>query len=395
MPRNSVYLVLLSLFLGLLAPVGWASTSGEGAPVSVLCMEVERGLVLHAENARIKRPPASMIKLMLMLLVSEGYERNDWTPETNVAISSHAESMGGTQVYLKGGETWPLGHLMRAVTVASANDAAMAVAEGLWGSEADYLKVANARAQELGMKDTVINGVHGLPPDDGKTFDSTTAYDMAILARYCVDKSVIMGLVAQKEFQFRPEDTIKYNTNKLLWRMEDCDGLKTGYIRAAGFCVAATAQRHGRRLICIVMGSQSKYGRFQLAEDTMNQYFDDYAEVRLLAKGDSIGVTVPVSRGRADSVDVSPATDVSVDLPRQLLASLDIAAHHPATLQAPLQKSAVVGTLSVTLNGTELASAPLIVPDGVPSRGWYLSIENGVAEWKGLNEPTEALPAIQ
>ncbi len=370
------------------------AVAGSEPPVSVLCMEAERGLILHNEYGDVKRPPASMIKLMLMLLVVEGYERGDWHTETPISVSPLAESMGGTQVYLNAGETWPLDHLLDAVTIASANDAAMAIAEGLWGSEDAYLKVANARAKSLGMKDTIINGVHGLPPDKGDPFDQTTAVDMAILARACVDKPAIMDLVGQKEFQFRPEDSIKFNTNKLLWRMEDCDGLKTGYIRAAGFCIAASAKRNGRRLICIVMGSQSKYGRFQLAEDTMNQYFDDYAEVRLLAKGDAIGVSVPVTRGRSDSIAVSPAGDVTVNLPRQLLASLDIAAHHPPSLQAPLQKATVIGELSVSLNGTELSKTPLIVSEAVPSRGWYLSIEEGVARWKGLHEvPASAAQA--
>ena len=124
----------------------------------------------------------------------------------------------------------------------------------------------------------------------------------------------------------------------------------------------------------------------------MNRLFDDYAEVRLLSKGDAIGVSVPVRRGRSDTAAVSPAEDVMVNLPRQLLASVAIAAHHPAALKAPLQKASVVGELTVSLHGTQLATVPLIVPEAVPSRGWYLSMENGVAEWKGLEDaPLEAL----
>jgi len=385
----TVLLVLFCLSVGEIA-------AAAGSPkVSVLCMEIERGLILHAENERIQRPPASMVKLMLMLMVAEGYERGDWTPETPIPVSRRAESMGGTQVFLKAGETWPLDHMLKAITIASANDAAMAVAEALWGDEAAYLEAANGRAAELGMADTVISGVHGLPPEPGRPFDLTTAYDMALLARYCATNDLISELVVQKELQFRPEDATKFNTNKLLWRMEDCDGLKTGYIRAAGFCIAATAQRNGRRLLVIVMGSPSKYGRFQLAQDTMERYFDDYAEVRLIAKGDAIGVSVPVLRGRAEWVDVSPAADVLVEVPRQLLGSVDINAHHPAALQAPLQKSAIVGALSVSLNGTELSSTPLIVPEEVPGKGWYLSFENGVARWKGLEDGPADLPPSQ
>ncbi len=226
--------------LGVSASVFAAAASAPD--VSVICVELDRGLVLYEEHADIKRPPASMIKLMLMLLVAEGYGRGDWTHDTAIPVSALAESMGGTQVYLNAGESWPLGELMRAVSVASANDAAMAVAEGLWGSEAKYLRAANARAGALGMKDTVIHGVHGLPPDNGEDFDQTTARDMAVLAAMCAKEPEIMGLVGQKELQFRPKDATKFNTNKMLWRMDDCDGMKTGFIRAAGFCVTAPEQ---------------------------------------------------------------------------------------------------------------------------------------------------------
>lgn len=366
-----------------------ARAAGE-ADISVICIEADRGLVLFEENAGIKRPPASMIKLMLMLLVTEGYERGDWTPDMPIAVTAHAESMGGTQVYLKEGETWPLEHLMHAVAVASANDASMAVAEGLWGSEAAYLKVANARAAELGMKDTVIHGVHGLPPDNGKDFDMTTARDMAILSLACIKKPEIMALVGQKELQFRPEDATKHNTNKLLWRMQDCDGLKTGYINAAGFCISATAQRHGRRLVCVVMGSNSKYGRFQLAQDTFDRFLDDYSEVRLLGRGAPLGVEVPVSNGRAPVASVSPAGDVSVLLPRQLISQVEVSAIHPETLVAPIRPMAVVGELTVSLHDKTIATVPLMVPEGVEAEGWYLSIRDGIARWNGLEKMNAA-----
>ena len=353
---------------------------------SVICVEVDRGLVLFEENAGVKRPPASMIKLMLMLLVTEGYERGDWTPDMPLEVSAHAESMGGTQVFLKRGEVWPLDHLMHAVAIASANDAAMAVAEGLWGSETAYLEAANARAVLLGMNDTTIHGVHGLPPEDGKSFDVTTARDMALLSLACIDKPGIMELVVRKELQFRPEDATKFNTNKLLWRMEDCDGLKTGFIRAAGFCISATAQRNGRRLLCIVMGSNSKYGRFQLAEDTFNRFLDDYSEVQLLGKGAPLGVQVPVTNGRAQTAAVSPAGDVSVLLPRQLISQVEVSAIHPETLVAPIRPMAVVGELTVSLHDQTIATVPLMVPEGVEAEGWYLSIRNGVARWNGLEK---------
>lgn len=361
-----------------------AVTAGEN--ISVMCMEADRGLVLYEENADVTRPPASMIKLMLLLLVSEGLERGDWTLDTVIPVTSHAEGMGGTQVQLKAGESWPLGKMMQAIAVASANDAAMAVAEALWGSAEHYLVVANERAQSLGMKHTVIRGVHGLPPTDRKSFDETTARDMATLSLACIKKDEIMALARQKELQFRPDGPVKANTNKLLWRMADCDGLKTGFINAAGFCISATAQRNGRRLICVIMGSQSKYGRFELAEDIFNRYLDDYAEIKLLGKGVPLGVDVPVSHGKVDTASVCPGGDVSVMLPRTLMREVQVSAIHPEKLEAPLGPMSVVGELTVSLNNTTLATVPLLVSDEVESDGWYLSIRDGVARWKGLEK---------
>lgn len=379
--RTTLIAALLTAALGTALPARAAAKPGN---LSIICLEADRGLVLHEENADVKRPPASMIKLMLMLLVVEGYDRGDWTPETLIPVSKHAESMGGTQVALKAGESWPLDHMMQAIAVASANDAAMAVAEGLWGGEEAYLKAANERAQLLGMKDTVIRGVHGLPPDDRKSFDETTARDMAQLSLACIRRPEIMALTGQRELQFHPDGPVKANTNKLLWRMADCDGLKTGFINAAGFCVSATARRHGRRLVCVIMGSQDKYGRFQMAEDLFNSFLDDYAEIKLLGKGTRLGVDVPVVHGKVDTAAVCPGDDVSVLLPKRLMSEIQVSAIHPEALEAPLSPMEVVGELTVSLNNTTLATVPLLVSDEVQSNGWYLSIRDGVARWKGL-----------
>ncbi len=241
--------------------------------VSAICIEPDTGHVLFEENADIVRPPASMIKLIMMLLVSEGIDAGDWTLEQPITASAKAERMGGTQVYLSEGEVWSLGKLMEAIAVSSANDAAMAVAEGLWGSEEAYRTRMNERAAELGMTNTKFVSVHGLPPDKGEDPDATTARDMAILAAECVASERIMTWVGTKEYVFREGAQPFYNTNKLLWRMEGCDGLKTGYIRAAGFCVSATAQHNGKRLVSVVMGHPSKYGRFNLAQQLMEEAF--------------------------------------------------------------------------------------------------------------------------
>lgn len=243
------------------------------AEACAICVEAASGHVLSEQNADVRTPPASMIKLMLMLLVAEGEERGDWTFDKPITATQHAQMMGGTQVWLNAGDVYELGHLMKTVAVGSANDAAMAVAEGLWGTEEAYLKAANERAKALGMSHTEIHSVHGLPPSKGETIDLTTARDMAVLACQCVRHPCIMDWVGRKEYQFKPDQDILYNTNKLLWRMEGCDGMKTGYISAAKFCVTGTASRDGVRLITVVMRHPNKYGRFNLAERMLEEGF--------------------------------------------------------------------------------------------------------------------------
>ncbi len=263
---------LMLCMMGLAAVPGAFAADG----ISALCVEAETGKVLFEANADVVRPPASMVKMMQFLLVSEGIRRGDWALDTPVKASRRARGMGGTQVFLDSGEVWELGRLMQAVAVASANDAAMAVAEGLWGSAEAYLRRSNERARELGMAHSVFHSVHGLPPGKGQEPDRTTARDMAVLARKCVEDPQILAWTRQKSVIFRPGEKPYYNTNKLLRRVDDCDGLKTGYIRAAGFCVTATAQRCGKRLVAVVMGHTSADGRFTLARKLLDDAFASF-----------------------------------------------------------------------------------------------------------------------
>lgn len=259
--------------------LGLAITAfAESPPVSAICIDADSGAVLASDKQHIPRPPASTIKIMLMLLVAEGMDEAKWDGETSITVSRHAQRMGGTQVFLAEGEKWPLDKLMTAVAVASANDAAMAVAEGLWGSKTKYLETANRRARTLGMKATTFNSVHGLPPSRGENPDVTTAHDMALLAKACVAHPTILEWTSQRRFTFRPDYAPYLNSNKLLTRMDNCDGLKTGFIRKAGFCLAATAKRQGVRVVCVVLGHDNSERRFDHARKLMEQGFDKLAE---------------------------------------------------------------------------------------------------------------------
>ena len=355
--------------------------------VSVLCVEAESGLVVFEHDAEIVRPPASMVKLMLMLMVAEGLRDEAWRLDQEIVVTPFAESIGGSQVYLRGGEVQSLGNLMFAVAVKSANDAATAVAEGLWGSVAGYLEAMNARAQELGMSRSKFHSPHGLPPSAGQPFDETTARDMAILARMCVNEPMVRNWVSTKEHQFRAKDPPLYNTNKLLWRMEGCDGLKTGYIRAAGFCVAATASREDVRLITIVMGHPSNYARFNLAEAVFEYGFGQVRREQVLTKA-TPGPLVAVVNGSVQEVALAVDEDVWLNLPADALERIVVTHDAPRTITAPVEAGTRVGLARVELDGQVLETVNLVAPASIEAAGWMTRIQSRIKRFVEPKSPT-------
>jgi serine-type D-Ala-D-Ala carboxypeptidase (penicillin-binding protein 5/6) len=336
---------------------------------SAICVVADTGLVLYEYNAGKVRAPASMIKMMQMLLVSEGIKKGSWTLETPVKVTLHAQKMGGSQVYVEAGEVVPLGLLMKAVAVASANDGAMAVAEGLWGSEKAYLKAVNRRARELGMANSEFHSVHGLPPDAGQKPDRTTALDMSILARKCVQVPQIMAWTKEKEFRFRPKQAVKYNTNKLLWRMDDCDGLKTGFTNAAGFCLTATAKRDGIRLITVLMGCTNKTERFRSAQSILELAFKGIERVQLVAKGQVIEPGIPVQNCEKQTIRLAAVEDVWVILKTVDKGRICLSPQTPRRLAAPIQARTVLGEVQVQLGGAVIGRSALAATDNLaPAR---------------------------
>lgn len=367
--------------LGFLATFCLTSASqGEDTPESHICVEASTGIVLSEQHADLVRAPASMVKLMMLLLVAEGLEAGSWREDTSVGTSGHAQHMGGTQVYIEAGETWPLDHLMQAIAVASANDAAMAVAEGLWGSEEAYLEAANRRAAALGMGNTEYHSVHGLPPDPGTPIDRTTARDMAILASECVKHPRVLVWTRAKEFEFRPGQALCYNTNKMLWRMPECDGLKTGYIRASGYCVTATAARGDTRLIAVVMGSPRFGARFDTAESLLEAGFGQVRRVKVAGSGQAVAPTVRVAHGVKSEASLHAGDDVWVIVPPNRVEELRVILDYPELLEAPLQAGDVVGELWVELDDKRLGNTLLYVTEPVPLDLWAFVTAGGAGE---------------
>ncbi len=343
---------------------------------SYSCVVAESGLVVSELDPNAPRVPASMIKMMLMLLVSEGLDRGDWTLETPITASRNAQLINGSQVYLKEGETFPLSDYMHAVSIISANDAALAVAEGLWGTETAYLEAANQRAAELGMSDTLILSPHGLTL--GPDTDLTTAHDMTILARHCVAEPQIMAWVGHETFTFRENGTERRSTNRLQLSMPDCDGLKTGYTRAAGWCFTATAERDGVRLVAVVMGCRNVRERFKAAEQVLEAGFARMHRVRLLAAGQQVDPAVPVENARETNVRLAVTEPIFAVVDTESKSAVRYLAELPDVLRAPLEAGDIVGTLKVQVGDVTVASAPLAVPHKLASPQWPWKVRQSV-----------------
>jgi D-alanyl-D-alanine carboxypeptidase (penicillin-binding protein 5/6) len=273
--------IILFLILTILSYNLYAASPGYK---SAILLDYNSGRILYEEDAHEQHIPASMVKMMVLFLVMERLDAGMIHLSDEVTTSAWAAHMGGQQVHLFEGETFTLKELLDAMVIASANDAAVAVAEYIAGSVENCVALMNARARTLGMHNTAFYNVHGLPAGRGQTDDVTTAYDMAILGRALLQMyPEVLVWTSTYTAPFREETMTLVNTNKdLLRKVEGVDGLKTGYHRRAGFNVCATAEREEHRMIAVVMGSPSKSDRLQATRNLLNSGFEAFQRVTAL-----------------------------------------------------------------------------------------------------------------
>jgi len=241
--------------------------------VGAIVVDGETGEVLFEDGADRKTYPASVVKMMDLLLVLEAVERGEVAPDDAVRVTAEAARTGGSQVYLKEHEVLVVEDLLYALMIQSANDAAMALAIHIAGSRDGFVSRMNARAQELAMTATRFTSPHGLPPSAGQDPDMTTARDIAKLARALLGRPGAIRYTSTKTYAIRSGQFVMRSHNSLLESFPGCDGLKTGYFSAAGFSIAATASRGGKRMIAVVLGSESSKLRDQKTRDLLNLGF--------------------------------------------------------------------------------------------------------------------------
>jgi serine-type D-Ala-D-Ala carboxypeptidase (penicillin-binding protein 5/6) len=388
MPRKAARRGLLEVSvvaLGVVALVSLA-TAGERAkrrqaiaamppPIeSSILMEAASGAILFEKDIHKQRAPASMVKMMLMLIVMEKLRADELHLSDTITSTAHASKMGGSQVYLREGETFTLEEMLKAIAIASANDACVAVAEHISGTVEGFLDLMNERAKALSMDDTHFATVHGLPPSNGDPSDLTSAHDMAILARELSKYPEILTWSAMKEDSLRQGKFILTNTNKLIYQFPGIDGFKTGFHAQAGFNVTATAQRDGLRMIAVVMGAPSSTTRFDEAKRLLAMGFNSYRRVVLVRKDAPIGPEIRVSGSTLRRIRAVAQEDIAVVIKKSIEKQLVTDVQVPQDLSAPAHRGQVIGEVRIKHQDQILTRTAAVVPEEIPKVGlvWRL-----------------------
>ena len=353
---SAVFLAVLALA----AAVPASSAVGEDAGLSLSCassvlMEKETGTVLYEQDAHAKLEPASVTKVMTLLLVMEAVDSGRLSPDEMVTVSTHAAGMGGSQVYLKEGEQLSVSEMIKCVTVVSGNDCAVALAEHLAGSETAFVSQMNQRARELGMADTNFVNCTGLPAQG----HVTSAYDIALMSR-----ELILNHPNIRQYTTIWMDSIRdgafglTNTNRLVRFYQGTTGLKTGSTDAAGFCISATAERDGMELIAVIMKSPTSPERFEDAKALLDYGFANYALVNVYPETPLAPVDVLL--GTVSQVQPQLQRECRLLVRRgeesQVTTKLTLA----EDLEAPVEQGQTLGQLEVYV-GDELRDTVPIV----------------------------------
>ena len=360
--------IILALCLVLtMLPVRAGAVDMQIAGKSALLMDIATGQVLYEQNAHEKLAPASVTKVMTMLLIMEAIDAGKIGWNDTVIASETAAAKGGSQIYLKVGESMTVTDMLKSIAVSSANDCACAMAEHIAGSEAAFVELMNQRASELGMNDTHFVNCTGL--DDGEEAKEhlTSAYDIAVMSRELMKNhpdimkftTIWMDTVRNGAFGLS-------NTNKLVRFYPGATGLKTGFTSGAGYCLSATAQRDGLGLVAVVMGCQTSQERFGACKQLLDYGFANYA----LADPKVEEMTVPVKLGTMDSVIAVPGEETRLLIEKAQKNQVSTNVEMEEMVAAPVSKGQRLGTLTVKVGEQILLQVPMIAKETVPRLTW-------------------------
>ena len=330
---------------------------------SAILIEASTGEIMWEKNAHEKLAPASMTKMMSMLLVVESIDKGNLKWDQMITVSENASKMGGSQILLETGEQMSVEDLFKGVAVASGNDAVVALGEAIGGSEEMFVKMMNDRAKELGLTETNFKNPHGL--DEENHYSS--AHDMAMIGKELVKHKKVLEYTGIYEDYLRKGTSKEFwlvNTNKLVRFFKGVDGLKTGYTDTAGYCLTATIEKDGMRLISVVMGEPEATTRSSETTGLINYGFSMYSLEKMLTTSSNLG-NAKVYQGENEYVTLQPLKDVSIlnnknKEKRNVTYTLDI-----KTIKAPVKKGEIVGKLNVIENGKTIDKIDVTVKENV------------------------------
>lgn len=351
----------------LIAPIAVAQAAEPYTAAIVL--DPVTGKTLYEKNPNEPRPIASMTKMMTLLVVLDQIEAGNISWDTPVEVSAKASRMGGSQVYLKHREVFPVEDLVAATMVHSANDAAMALAETVAGTERGFVRMMNEKAEELGLENTSFNSPHGLPAEGSDEEDVMSPRDLAIVGWELMKSDRMRRLAATQTMPFRDGEFTMYNPNHLIRDYPLATGIKTGYHDRAGFCVTASAKKGEMELVAVVMGSKNKRDNFGSAEELFQRAFSSYERIEPVQAGKSLPKTVRVLEGEEDTVPVVAARSVPMTVPRGERPDIDVVIES-SSAAAPISKSQQVGWIIVRQEGKPVAKVPALAARPVERASW-------------------------
>lgn len=362
------------LFILLLFPIFVKAEDLTPNAESGILIEYSTGKILYSKKIDEKLAPASMTKIMTLLLIMEAVEEGKINLDNNIPISTNASSMGGSQVFLEPNTEMKAEELIKSIAIASANDSAVAMAEAISGTTANFVSRMNSRAKELGCKNTNFKNVHGLDEEG----HYSTAYDMSLIARELLKHEQILKYTSTYEaYLNKPNGTSTWmvNTNKLIKYYTGLDGLKTGFTKTAGYCLTSTAKRNDMRLISVVMKEPSSQVRNSETISLLNYGFSNYKIKTILKKEQKLG-TIEVQNGKKEFADITILEDATN------LESINDNKEYSFNIvtdkvKAPLKKGDKVGTLELTEQGTVIKRLNITVKENIPKANiWDLYKRN-------------------
>ena len=366
MRKGPCLLLIFCLFFSLLSPAA-AAADLDVAGKSALLMDAVTGRVLYEKNAHEKLSPASVTKVMTLLLIMEAIDSGKIGWNDTVTASEAAAAKGGSQIFLKVGESMSVTDLVKSIAVSSANDAACAMAEHIAGSESAFVSQMNDRAAQLGMADTHFVNCTGLDDSADAASHLTSAHDIAIMSR-----ELMVNHPDITKFTTIWMDTVRNgtfglaNTNKLIRFYPGAIGLKTGYTSKAGFCLSACAQRENMMLIAVVLGADSSQDRFSACKSMLDYGFANYA----LTEYTPEQLTVPVQLGQQATVSAIPGGDTRLLIDKSQRNDIHYQVELEESVSAPVSQGQKIGTLSIRAGDQILAQIPLVAQTPVLRKTW-------------------------